>query len=109
MTNPMPEGIYYDLEGTTSGFTFRSGQPLYLPRPDSESFPSPVTHKFFKSGLHSLYSIPIAIHGNKIGVMSISSVREDAFTAEDQELFLQIGNQVAIAGQMRLRSATWRR
>jgi formate hydrogenlyase transcriptional activator len=95
--NPMPEGVYYDPEGTTSGFTFQSGQPLYLPRPDYENFPSPVTHGFFKSGLKSLYSMPIAIHGRTIGAMSISSVREDAFSEGDQELFQQIGKQVAIA------------
>src|SRR6185369_2549509 len=70
--DPMPEGIYYDPEGTTSGLVF-------------------------KSGLKSLYSMPISIHGRKIGVMSISSIREDAFTKEDQEVFLQIANQVAIA------------
>jgi len=95
--SPMPEGIYYDPEGTTSGFAFKSGKPLYLPRPDYESFPSPVTHGFFKGGLKSLYSMPITIHGRKIGAMSISSVREDAFSKDDQELFQQIANQVAIA------------
>jgi formate hydrogenlyase transcriptional activator len=95
--DPMPEGIYYDPEGTTSGRVFKSGKPLYLPHPDYASFPSPVTHGFFKSGLKSLYSMPISIHGRKIGVMSISSVREDAFTTDDQELFLQIANHVAIA------------
>jgi len=95
--SPMPEGIYYDPEGTTSGLVFKSGKPLYLPRPDYESFSSPVTHGFYKSGLKSLYSMPIGIHGRKLGVMSISSVREDAFTKDDQELFQQIANQVAIA------------
>jgi len=95
--SPMPEGIYYDPEGTTSGLVFKSGEPLYLPRPDFESFSSPVTQGFYRSGLKSLYSMPIGIHGRKLGVMSISSVREDAFTKDDQELFQQIANQVAIA------------
>jgi formate hydrogenlyase transcriptional activator len=76
---------------------FKSGKPLYLPRPDYEGFPSPVTQGFYKSGLKSLYSMPISIHGRSLGVMSISSVREDAFTKDDQELFQQIANQVAIA------------
>lgn len=95
--NPMAEGIYYDPDGTTSGLVFKSGKPLYLPRPDYESFPSPITRAFFNRGLKSLYSMPIAIHGRKIGVMSISSVRENAFTSDDQEVFQQIANQVAIA------------
>jgi formate hydrogenlyase transcriptional activator len=58
--DPMPEGIYYDPEGTTSGLTLKTGQPLYLPRPDYENFPSPVTHGFFNCGLKTLYSVPIA-------------------------------------------------
>jgi formate hydrogenlyase transcriptional activator len=95
--NPMPEGVYYDPEGTTSGLALNSGKPVYLPRPDYENFPSPVTHGFFKNGLKSLYSVPISVHGRKLGAMSISSVRENAFTEDDQELFQQIAKQVAIA------------
>ncbi len=94
---PMPEGIYYGTEGSTSGLAFKTGHPVYLPRPDYERFPSPATHGFFKAGLKSLYSVPISIHGRRIGAMSISSVKEDAFTGEAQELFQQIANQVAIA------------
>ena len=41
--------------------------------------------------------MPITIHGRILGVMSISSVREDAFAKDDQELFQQIANHVAIA------------
>ena len=94
---PMLEGVFYDPEGTTSGFTFKTGQPLYLPRPESDRFASPITQGFFKRGLKTLYSVPVAVHGRMLGAMSISSVREDAFTAADQELFQQITNQVALA------------
>jgi len=97
LLDPMPGGIYYSPEGTTTGLTFNTGEPLYLPRPDYERFPSPVTQGFFKSGLKTLYSVPVAIHGRRIGAMSISSVREDALTKDDQELFQQIAKQVAIA------------
>src|SRR4029079_9284174 len=55
------------------------------------------THGFFKSGLKSLYSMPIALHGRTLGVMSISSVREDALSTDEQELFQEITKQVAIA------------
>jgi formate hydrogenlyase transcriptional activator len=36
--DPMPEGIYYDPEGTTSGLVFKSGKPLYLPVPITKAF-----------------------------------------------------------------------
>ena len=95
--DPMPEGIYYDPDGTTSGLTFKTRQPVYLPRPDYDRFPSPATHRFFNCGIKTLYSVPISVHGRVLGAMSISSVREDALTKDDQELFHQVANQVAIA------------
>ena len=93
----LPEGIYFDPEGSTSGFTFKTGEPLYLPRPDYERFPSPMTRRFFDRGIKSLYSVPVGIHGRLLGAMAICSIREDAITKEDQELFQQIAKQVAIA------------
>lgn len=95
--DPMLEGISYDPEGTTSGFNFKTGQAVYLRGPDPGNFPSPLTKGFFDRGLKTLYSVPVSVHGRRIGAMSISSVREDALTGKDQELFQQIANQVAIA------------
>jgi formate hydrogenlyase transcriptional activator len=94
---PMDEGVYYDPEGTASGLTFKTGEPVYIPRPDFNRFPSPVTKGFFDRGLKSLYAVPIAVHGRMLGAMSISSLREDALTLSDQELFQQVAKQVAIA------------
>jgi formate hydrogenlyase transcriptional activator len=95
--HPMQNGIYYAPEGTVSGLTFKTGRPVYVPRLDFESFPSPATQAFRDCGLKSLYAVPVTVHGRVLGVMSISSMREDAFTGADQELFQQVAKQVAIA------------
>jgi formate hydrogenlyase transcriptional activator len=94
---PMHEGIYFDPAGTVSGLTFKTGRPVYMPTPDAVQFPSAVTKGFFDRGLRSLYAVPVCVHGRLIGVMSISSVREDGFSANDREVFGQVANQVAIA------------
>jgi len=94
---PLHEGVYYSPDGSVSGLTFKTGQPTYSPRPDPARFPSPVTKGFYDRGLKSLYSVPVAVHGRTLGVISVSSVREDAFTPADQELFRQVAKQVAIA------------
>ncbi len=94
---PMLEGIYYEPEGTVSGLTFKTGQPFYLPRPDPERFSSPITLRFFERGLKTLYAVPVAVHGRILGVLSVASTREDAFTKDDQEMFQAISKQVAIA------------
>jgi formate hydrogenlyase transcriptional activator len=94
---PMLEGIYYAPEGTVSGATFSSGEPTYVWPLSSDRFSSATTKGFIDKGLKTLYAVPLVVHGRKIGVMSISSVRDDAFTKEDQHLFRQIGKQVALA------------
>ena len=94
---PMLEGIYYEPEGTVSGVTFKTGQPFYLPRPDTERFFSPVAQRFFERGLKTLYAVPVTVHGRMLGVLSVASSREDALTQDDRELFQEISKQVAIA------------
>ena len=68
-----------------------------MPRPDPERFSSPVTLRFFERGIKALYAVPVTVHGRLLGVLSVGSSREDAFTNDDQELFQQISKQVAIA------------
>jgi formate hydrogenlyase transcriptional activator len=94
---PMLEGIYYAPEGTVSGLTFATGKPAYIWPLEPNTFPSSVTKGFIDRGLKTLYAVPLAVHGKVLGVMSISSVRDDAFSGDDQELFQQIAKQVALA------------
>ena len=94
---PMDEGVYYAPEGTISGIALQSGEPLYVPRPDTARFTSPITRRFFDRGLKTLYAVPMSVHGRKVGVMSVSSVKEDAFTTADRELFQLVARQVALA------------
>jgi formate hydrogenlyase transcriptional activator len=89
--------VPFDPEGTTSGLAFETGRPVYLPRPDRERFPSAVTEEFFQRGLKTFYSVPVTVHGRKLGVLTLASVREDALSEDDRELVQQITNQVALA------------
>ncbi len=91
------EGIFFSPEGTVTELAFKTGRPIYIPRPDPMKFPSRVTKGLFDRGLRTLYTVPMTVHGRKLGVMAISSVREDAFTSDDQELFQQITIQVSFA------------
>ena len=55
---PMMEGIYYTPEGTVSGLTFTTGEPVYIWPLDSGRFPSSVTKGFIDRGLKTLYAVP---------------------------------------------------
>ncbi|MBS1852242.1 MAG: sigma 54-interacting transcriptional regulator [Acidobacteria bacterium] len=94
---PMSDGIFYDPEGTVGGRSFKTGKPVYIPRLDPQEFSSPLTRSFWERGLRTLYSVPLTVHGRILGIMSISSLREDAFSPHDRELFQAIARQVAIA------------
>jgi len=93
---PMHPGIYFSPEETITGLTLKTGQPVYTALPDPR-FPSLITRGFSDRGLKTLYAVPLSVHGRTLGVISISSIREDAFTKTDQELFQQVANQVGIA------------
>ncbi|HEY7097636.1 MAG TPA: GAF domain-containing protein, partial [Terriglobales bacterium] len=93
---PMHQGIYFSPEETITGMTLKTGQPLYTALPDPR-FTSAITRGFSDRGLKTLYAVPLSVHGRTLGVISISSIREDAFTRSDQEMFRQVAKQVAIA------------
>ena len=89
--------VPFDPQGTTSGAAYEMGTPVYLPRPDRELFPSPVTTEFYDRGMMTFYSVPVSMNDRKLGVLTLASAREDALSKSDQELIQQIANQVALA------------
>ena len=97
VSDPIVEAFEYDHRGTVSGRAFETGQPFYLPQPDTVQFPSQVSKDFFDRGMRSLYSVPVTVHQRKLGVLTFASSREDAWSEPDQELFQEITKQVAIA------------
>ena len=96
-TDSILEGVEIDPEGTISGLCINLGEPIYLPRPDLEKFPSPTTRHIFEVGLRTVYCVPVAMHGRILGVLMLGSSREDAFSDSDKSLFQEVTKQVAIA------------
>jgi formate hydrogenlyase transcriptional activator len=110
------EIVPFDPQGTTSGLAFATGQPIYLPRPDRERFPSEVTAEFFERGLKTFYSVPVTVHGWKLGVLTLASVREDALSKDARELIDKIAKQVGLAaanalavGELAAGKISWRK
>ena len=48
-------------------------------------------------GLKSGCAVPLILHGQALGTLSVVSTQEDAFTDDDAKLFSRIGAQVALA------------
>ncbi len=91
------DGYPIPMDASPGGLAFRSGQPVFLEKPDLERFNSAFGQQLYESGYRSGGSIPLIVQGRKLGVMGVASKRESAFSAEDKELLCQIANQVAIA------------
>jgi formate hydrogenlyase transcriptional activator len=89
--------VPFDPEGTTSGLAYETGASVYLARPDRAAFPSEVTAEFFDKGMKTFFSVPVTMRGQKLGVLTLASTREDALSREDRELVEQITKQVALA------------
>jgi formate hydrogenlyase transcriptional activator len=71
---------------------FLSGEAVILSRDEIEAEPS--AHKF---GIQSLVHVPLTGRGGIVGVLSLGSWRERAFSEDDLSFLGQIARQVAIA------------
>src|SRR5262245_12095071 len=58
---------------------------------------TPVGKRFAAAGVKSCLVVPLVSHDRALGVLSVASLRENAFTGADAELLEQIAKQVSIA------------
>ncbi len=99
-----PEGsglVHPDLpfprEGSLAGRAFSTGKPLLVSRQDVTQYPAVVTRMLFSEGLKSICCLPLLNRGRTVGVLTIASRRENAFSIDETDLLRQVANPVAIA------------
>ena len=88
---PCSAGDIIPLEGTPTGSAFTSKVPIISDYSKSEDA------RVISSGLKSGCAAPLLFRDRSLGVLSIKSLRENAFSPEDAELLGQVAKQVAIA------------
>ena len=93
----MREGMPIPLEDTPPGLAFRSRQPVLINQFDYRRFPSELTKHLMAEGLKSGCCLPLISPGRVSGVLSVASLRENAFTEGDMGLLGQVANQMGIA------------
>lgn len=89
------EGEAIAIEGTPAGQAFTTRQPVLTKAYDPDKLST--LKRFSDAGLKSGCVVPLVSRDRALGVLGVSSFREDAFTQEDAELLSQIARQVAIA------------
>jgi formate hydrogenlyase transcriptional activator len=83
------------LEGTLVGRAFTTRRTVI--GNTNEFAQLPFVKRFAEAGLKSACSAPLISHERVLGVLTVASLKEDAFAEEDGELLGQVAGQVAIA------------
>jgi formate hydrogenlyase transcriptional activator len=93
--NLFVEGEIIPLDESPSGHAFTTRQTVVMNNVAGEK--SPRGKRFADAGVKCCCFIPLVSHDWALGVLSVASLRENAFTSDDVELLNQIAKQVSIA------------
>lgn len=88
---PCVAGELISLKGTTAGLALSTREPVL------SDYSRGDNARVTSSGLKSGCTAPLLFRDRVLGVLSIKSLRENAFSQEDAELLGQVAKQVAIA------------
>ncbi len=88
---PCAAGDVIPLDGTPAGVALTTREPVLSDYSKTEDA------RIISTGLKSGCTAPLLFRDRALGVLSIKSLRENAFSQEDAELLGQVAKQVAIA------------
>ena len=88
---PCAAGEIIPLEGTPAGLALTTREPVLSDYSKSQD------RRVVSSGLKSGCTAPLLFRDRVLGILSIKSLRENAFSHDDAELLGQVAKQVAIA------------
>jgi formate hydrogenlyase transcriptional activator len=89
------EGEILPIDDGKAGLAFRERRTVIQNNPESTE--SPVCNRFVAAGVKSCCIVPLVSHDRTLGLLSVGSLHENAFTEGDAELLGQIAKQIAIA------------
>jgi formate hydrogenlyase transcriptional activator len=85
------------VEESPAAAAMRTRRPTLWNRADAEQFPSEIVRRLLAEGLQSAVCVPLLRGDHALGTLNVASTRDAAFTPQDVELLMQIGNELAIA------------
>ena len=85
------------LEGSPAGEAYRTRQAVVLADLERSSFARDFLRHHTSLGMKSGCWVPLIHRGEAIGVLAVTSRREDAFNQHDAEMLAEIADQVAMA------------
>jgi formate hydrogenlyase transcriptional activator len=91
------EDVWASLENTPPGLAIHTRNAVMRERPNLEEFPSESMRRALDDGIKSGCTVPLISRDRVLGVLTVASLREATFTADDVELLTEVGVQVALA------------
>jgi formate hydrogenlyase transcriptional activator len=91
------EEITVPVEGSAPGWVFRTRQPLILSNLDKSRFERATLRHLIAAGLKSACWLPLFSGDRVLGIMTIASRSEAAFSESKAAMLGQIANRVAMA------------
>jgi formate hydrogenlyase transcriptional activator len=89
--------LRFPKEGSLAGRAFKSGHPVLVSRLRTADYPADAARMLAAEGLQSVCCLPLVSRQRTLGVLTVASRRESAFSMEHADLLAQIANQMAIA------------
>ena len=93
----LEENEVVPIAGTAGEEAIANRETIIVNLRDRKGYKSELTARIAALGIKSSCIAPLISHNRTLGIVVVSSLRDDVFSREDAELFSQISSQVAIA------------
>src|SRR5215471_4254507 len=93
----LEENEVVPISETAGERAFANRETIIINLKDRKGFQSEFTARISAIGIKSSCVAPLISHNRALGIVTVSSLRDDAFNREDADLLSQISSQVAIA------------
>jgi formate hydrogenlyase transcriptional activator len=96
-TGAIRENTVVPIGESLAGYVFRSKEPRVFTVQEAAELAPQTGALFAREGLQSVCCLPLISHGKVLGTLNLGSRRENFFTRDDRQFFIQAAAQVAIA------------
>ncbi|HEU4938898.1 MAG TPA: sigma 54-interacting transcriptional regulator [Vicinamibacterales bacterium] len=91
----VPMAAESTLDGSASGYVFKTGKPCVFSPSDLDSFPESV---FIRArGINSACAVPLATAHGILGTLNLGAFSHEAFSEDQFPLLTRVAGQIAIA------------
>jgi len=89
--------LVFPLADSPGGWALAQRQPLLADPLSTQQYPAEITTRMVSEGVRCACWLPLITRNAVLGTLSLASLHEHAFGAEDVSLLAQVASQVAIA------------